>query len=230
MYLFIFGFSIRHLLSINKKKYLSFNHTLESMKNRTYIEKCPEFDTVILTFTKYSLSHITKTKTRFALKKGGGIYWTGAWQLKGWVASRIDVLCDEKFEILPFGGLFSWFSNVEYIGPPNNNSIAKRFGINRLLFDVLSFTRVWVSDRWPGEITGWRRSGIKMEKYGTVSCDYLSKLTNWINIDLKKQRENSVFLLWKYSCCIDIPQMTFRNAISLKTFEFQMGICLKYVP
>ena len=32
--------------------YLSFNHILEGTKNTIYIEKCLEFDTVILTFTE----------------------------------------------------------------------------------------------------------------------------------------------------------------------------------
>ena len=53
--------------------YLSFNHTLEVMKNTMYKEQYLEFDTVILTFTrKGTLSYITKNKqtktnnTRFA--------------------------------------------------------------------------------------------------------------------------------------------------------------------
>ena len=52
--------------------YLSFNHTLEAMKNTTYIDKCLEFDTVILTFIKKNtLSYINITKKNgFCLRKG----------------------------------------------------------------------------------------------------------------------------------------------------------------
>ena len=50
--------------------HFSFNDALEVMKNTTYIEKCIEFDTVILTFTKNVLYLIyIPTRTAFCLKR-----------------------------------------------------------------------------------------------------------------------------------------------------------------
>ena len=52
--------------------YSSFNTTLEVMKNTTYIGKCFQFETVILTFTKRVL-YLTLRKNAFCLK--GVFYW-----------------------------------------------------------------------------------------------------------------------------------------------------------
>ena len=54
--------------------YLGFSHTLEVRQNTTYIEKCPEFDTVILTLTK-SVLHLIYNEKQNAF---------GFWKMRGY--------------------------------------------------------------------------------------------------------------------------------------------------
>ena len=65
--MYLFPFVSSACLNCYTLMYLGFNHTLEVMKNTMYMEKCLQFDTVILTFIKF----LSYSKKRVLLWKRG---------------------------------------------------------------------------------------------------------------------------------------------------------------